>query len=158
MPSRMKLTKIPVLLHYFSKIMGILLFVLKYMYISLLLKMINGFSWPAKIMASPFNAKLLIWRLPSLSVPNITSSLTQVTKLHQTWQTRLVLKTQTVAWSHKKCVLPFSRELKSRTHLVNRVVKHKATIIWADRTEWSRQILRYNNITHIGPTHLHTWP
>ena len=34
--------------------MGILLFVLKYMFISLLLKMINGFSWPAKIMASPF--------------------------------------------------------------------------------------------------------
>ena len=34
--------------------MGILLFVLNYMYISLLLKMINGFSWPAKIMASPF--------------------------------------------------------------------------------------------------------
>ena len=25
------------------------------MYISLLLKMINGFSWPAKIKASPFN-------------------------------------------------------------------------------------------------------
>ena len=35
--------------------MGILLFVLKYMYISLLLKIIDGFSWPAKIMASPFN-------------------------------------------------------------------------------------------------------
>ena len=35
--------------------MGILLFVYKYMYISLLLKMINGFSWPAKLMASPFN-------------------------------------------------------------------------------------------------------
>ena len=34
--------------------MEILLFVLKYMYISLLLKMINGFSWPAKIMVSPF--------------------------------------------------------------------------------------------------------
>ena len=51
----MKLTKNPVFLHYFSKIMGILLFLLKYMYISLLLKMIYGFSWPAKIMASPFN-------------------------------------------------------------------------------------------------------
>ena len=49
----MKLTKNPVFLHYFSKFMGILLFVLKYMYISLLLKMIYGFSWPAKIMASP---------------------------------------------------------------------------------------------------------
>ena len=36
--------------------MGILLFVLKYMYIFLLLKMINGFSWPAKIMVSPFKA------------------------------------------------------------------------------------------------------
>ena len=35
--------------------MGILIFDLKYMYISLLLKIINGFSWPAKIMASPFN-------------------------------------------------------------------------------------------------------
>ena len=35
--------------------MGILLFVLKYMFIYLLLKMINGFSWPARIMASPFN-------------------------------------------------------------------------------------------------------
>ena len=34
--------------------MGILFFVLKYMYIFLLLKMINGFFWPAKIMASPF--------------------------------------------------------------------------------------------------------
>ena len=34
--------------------MGILLFVLKYMYIVLLLKIINRFSWPAKIMASPF--------------------------------------------------------------------------------------------------------
>ena len=33
--------------------MGILLFVLKY--ISLILKMINGFSWSAKIIASPFN-------------------------------------------------------------------------------------------------------
>ena len=34
--------------------MEISLIVLKYMYISLLLKMINGFSWPAKIMVSPF--------------------------------------------------------------------------------------------------------
>ena len=34
--------------------MGIFLFVLKYMYISLLLDMTYGFSWPAKIMASPF--------------------------------------------------------------------------------------------------------
>ena len=34
--------------------MGIFLFVLKYIHISLFLKMINGFSWPAKIMASPF--------------------------------------------------------------------------------------------------------
>ena len=54
MPSRMKLTKNPVFLHYYSKFTGILLFVLKYMYISLLLKMINEFSWPAKIMVSPF--------------------------------------------------------------------------------------------------------
>ena len=43
-PSRMKLTKNHIFLHYFSKFMGILLFVLKYMYISLLLKMIYGFS------------------------------------------------------------------------------------------------------------------
>ena len=50
----MKLTKNPVFLHYFSKFMMILLFVLKYMFISLLLKVINGFSWPTKIMASPF--------------------------------------------------------------------------------------------------------
>ena len=53
-PSRMKLTENLVFLHYFSKFMGILFFVLNYMYISLLLKMINGFSWPSKIMASPF--------------------------------------------------------------------------------------------------------
>ena len=37
--------------------MGILLFVLKNLYISLLLKMINGFSRPAKIMVSPFKTK-----------------------------------------------------------------------------------------------------
>ena len=55
----MKLTKNTVFLHYFSKFMGILLFALKYMYISLLLKMVNGFSWPAKIMASPFNIQSL---------------------------------------------------------------------------------------------------
>ena len=30
--------------------------VLKYVYISLILKMINGFSWPLKIMVSPFNS------------------------------------------------------------------------------------------------------
>ena len=54
----MKITKNPAFLHYFSKFMEILFFVLKYMYISLLLKMINGFSWPAKIMASPFNVHL----------------------------------------------------------------------------------------------------
>ena len=40
--------------------MGILLFVLEYEYISLLLKMINGFSWPGKIMASPFNGNACI--------------------------------------------------------------------------------------------------
>ena len=51
----MKLTKNPVFLHYYNIFMGILLFVVKYMFISLLLKMINVFSWPAKIMASPFN-------------------------------------------------------------------------------------------------------
>ena len=56
----MNLTKTPVFLHCFSKFMGILLFVLKHMYISLLLKMINGFSWPAKIMVSPFNFILFI--------------------------------------------------------------------------------------------------
>ena len=46
----MKLIKNPVFLHYFNKFMGIL-------FISLLLKMINGFSWPAKIMANPFNLR-----------------------------------------------------------------------------------------------------
>ena len=35
--------------------MGILLFVLKYKHNSLLLKMIDGFPWPVKIMDSPFN-------------------------------------------------------------------------------------------------------
>ena len=54
----MKLTKNSVFLHYFGKFMGILLFVLKYMFLSLLLKMINGFSWSANIMASPFNTKI----------------------------------------------------------------------------------------------------
>ena len=54
----MKLAKNPVFLQNFSKFMGILLFVLKYMYIFLLLKIINGFSWPTKIMASPFNHKI----------------------------------------------------------------------------------------------------
>ena len=53
----MKLTKTSVFLHYFSKFMWILLFVMKYRYISLLLKMINGLSWPAKIMASPFKIR-----------------------------------------------------------------------------------------------------
>ena len=58
----MKMTKNPVFLHYFSKFMGIFLFVLKCMYISLLLKMINGFSWPAKTMASPFKFGGILWR------------------------------------------------------------------------------------------------
>ena len=49
----MKLVKNPVFLYNFSKFTGILLFILKYIYISLHLKMINEFSWPAKIMASP---------------------------------------------------------------------------------------------------------
>ena len=54
--------------------MWILLFVLKYMYISLLLKMINGFSWPAKIMVSPFNTNELSKKsteLPSLQKKEI---------------------------------------------------------------------------------------
>ena len=59
MPSRIKLTKNPVFLQYFSKFMGILLFVLKYIFISLLLKMINGFSWSANIMASPLKKKFV---------------------------------------------------------------------------------------------------
>ena len=50
----MKLTKNPVFLHYISKFMGILLFLLKFMYISLLLKMKYGFpdqqkSWPVPL-------------------------------------------------------------------------------------------------------------
>ena len=56
----MKLAKKPVFPHYFCKSIGILLFVLKYMYISLPLKIINGFSWPAKIMASPLTDKAKI--------------------------------------------------------------------------------------------------
>ena len=59
--SRMKLAKYPVFLHNFNKFTGILLFVLKYMYISLLLKMIDGFSWPAKIMANPSNFVFQNW-------------------------------------------------------------------------------------------------
>ena len=50
----MKFIKNPVFLDYYSKVMGILLFILKSIDISLLLKMKNGFSWPAKIMVSPF--------------------------------------------------------------------------------------------------------
>ena len=56
----MKLNKNPVFLHYFIKFMGILLFVLEYMYMSLLLKMINGFSWPGKIMASPSKLSFML--------------------------------------------------------------------------------------------------
>ena len=56
----MRLTKTFVFLHNFSNFWRILLFILKYMYISLLLKMINGFSWPAKIMASPFKCKFIV--------------------------------------------------------------------------------------------------
>ena len=41
--------------HNFSNFTEILLILLIYMYLSLLLKMINGFSRPEKIMASPFN-------------------------------------------------------------------------------------------------------
>ena len=55
MPSRMKLAKTPVFIHNFSKFTGILLFVLKYIYFSLLLKMINWFPDQLKIMAIPFN-------------------------------------------------------------------------------------------------------
>ena len=72
----MKLTKHPVFLHYFSKFMGILLFVLKYMHISLLLKMINGFSWPAKIMASPFNF---------IAAPQCSHSAVTPQTLHSDW-------------------------------------------------------------------------
>ena len=50
----MKLTKNPMFLHYYSKFMRILLFVLKYIVYFLPLKMINGIFWQAKIMASPF--------------------------------------------------------------------------------------------------------
>ena len=58
MPSRIKLIKNPVFLDYYSKVMVILLFVLKYSDISLFLKMKNWFSWPAKIMVSPFK---ILW-------------------------------------------------------------------------------------------------
>ena len=50
----MKLTRNPCFSSLFQQIYGD--FVICFdMYIPLLLKMINGFSWPAKIMASPFN-------------------------------------------------------------------------------------------------------
>ena len=65
--SRMKLTKNPVFLHYFSKFMEILIFVLKCIYISFLLKMINGFSWPAKIMVSPFNLGVILLNKESIT-------------------------------------------------------------------------------------------
>ena len=55
--------------------MGILLFVLEYMYISLLLKMINGFSWPGKIMASPFNISISDFQLILLDHITYGSSL-----------------------------------------------------------------------------------
>ena len=50
----MKLAKNPAFLHNFSKFRGILLFVLKYIYISLFLKLM-GFPDQRKIMTSPFN-------------------------------------------------------------------------------------------------------
>ena len=49
--------------------MGILLFILKSIDISLILKMKNGFSWPAKIMASPF--KCIFSDLFSLSLATL---------------------------------------------------------------------------------------
>ena len=72
--------------HYFSKFMGILLFVLKYMYTSLLLKMINGFSWPARIMVSPFKGaldKYNIYLFISYSIEDF--------KLIQYWNFQLIL-------------------------------------------------------------------
>ena len=82
-PSGIKLTKNPVLLHYFSKFLGILLFVLEYTYISLLLKMINGFSLPGKIMASPFK----LWNLCIQSEESgcIPTPIWPSTPSYQTW-------------------------------------------------------------------------
>ena len=54
-PSRMRLTKTSVFLHYFSKFWGILLFLLKYIYISMLLKITNEFSWQAKSWPVPLS-------------------------------------------------------------------------------------------------------
>ena len=92
-PSTMKLTKNLVFLHYFSKFMGILIFVLKYMYISLLLKMINGFpdqkkSWSVPLIMIQFYQnkddrlvgkeeihKCTLWyRIWSRRVPVVSSS------------------------------------------------------------------------------------
>ena len=70
----MRLTKTSVCLHYFSKFMGILLFVLKYLYISLLLKMMNGFSWPAKIVASPFKKRYVGWFLRIILLSRVYES------------------------------------------------------------------------------------
>ena len=50
----MKLTENHLFLYNFNKFTGILLFALKYIYISLLLKMFNGFPDQRKIMVSPF--------------------------------------------------------------------------------------------------------
>ena len=52
-PPRMKLTQAPFFFIILAILRGIWLILLIYMYLSLPLKEINGFSWPEKIMASP---------------------------------------------------------------------------------------------------------
>ena len=54
----MKLTKKPCFSSLLQQIYGDFIVCFEIMYISLLLKMIKGFSWPAKIMASPFNENM----------------------------------------------------------------------------------------------------
>ena len=119
----MNLTKNLVFLHYFSKFKGILLFVLEYMYISLLLKIINGVSWPGKIMASPFNLSKseaihigglkgvgfcpfeeagLRWRTNTLKILGINFSLNElnfIPKFHQ------IEQTLNCSWRHRNLSL-----------------------------------------------------
>ena len=68
-PSRMKLAKKPVFPHNSSKFMGILLFVLKYLYISLLLEIINVFSRPAKAWLVPLRPGPSHWSIEIFTRP-----------------------------------------------------------------------------------------
>ena len=99
MPSRIKLAKNSVFFHTFSKFTGILLFVSKYTYISLLLKMINGFPDKQKTMVSPFKSHTYPYCF-SVSMPSLAfalciirwkGTLTVLFKLGQTFFSKLHL-------------------------------------------------------------------